>query len=255
MAYQVKRYGWIPDVPDQRDHLYAAPVEALAKLPQEVDLRPHCPPVYDQGQLGSCTANAIGAAVQFERAKQALQPDFIPSRLFIYYNERVIEHTVSSDSGAMIRDGIKTVAKQGACPETDWPYNIAHFMEKPPAQAYTDASKYKAVLYRKVIRNLSQMKGCLASGYPFVIGFTVYESFESQQVAQTGVMPMPNTNEQILGGHAVLVVGYDEGQQRFIVRNSWGPNWGMKGYFTMPYAYLTDTSLSDDFWTIRLESA
>jgi len=255
MAYTTKRFGWIPDIPDQRDHLYAAPIEALKELPTQVDLRSHCPPVYDQGQLGSCTANAIGAAVQFVRAKQGQKPDFPPSRLFIYYNERAIEGTVSSDSGAMIRDGIKSVAKQGACPESEWPYVISHFMEKPSAQCYTDAQKYKAVLYKRVIRNLNQMKGCLAAGYPFVFGFTVYESFESQQVAQTGDMPMPGPKEQILGGHAVLAVGYDDQHQRFIVRNSWGPDWGAKGYFTMPYAYLTDSNLSDDFWTVRLESA
>ncbi len=99
-----------------------------------------------------------------------------------------------------------------------------------------------------------QMKGCLASGYPFVFGFTVYESFESEDVAKTGVVPMPAHTEKVLGGHAVTAVGYDDAQQRFIVRNSWGTDWGMKGYFTMPYAYLTDSNLADDFWTVRLIS-
>jgi C1A family cysteine protease len=98
------------------------------------------------------------------------------------------------------------------------------------------------------------MKGCLASGYPFVFGFTVYESFESQEVAKTGKAPMPKPGEQVLGGHAVVAVGYDDGQQCFIVRNSWGLKWGMKGYFTLPYGYLTDLNLSNDFWSIRLVS-
>jgi C1A family cysteine protease len=227
-------------------------MQAVTAHPAKVDLRPHCPPVYDQGQLGSCTANAIGGAVQFDREKQKLKPDFVPSRLFIYYNERVIEHTVSTDSGAQIRDGIKSVAKQGVPPETDWPYDIAKFADKPPAKAYTDGLKDRAVSYSRVARNLNQMKGCLASGFPFVLGFTVYDSFESQQVAQTGVMPMPASGESVLGGHAVMAVGYDDSQQRFIVRNSWGTGWGMQGYFTMPYAYLTDSGLSSDFWTIRL---
>jgi C1A family cysteine protease len=247
-----KRYGWLPDLPDQRDYMYSAPIATLQALPAQVDMRPQCPSVYDQGQLGSCTANAIGAAVQFDEMKQKLPRVFVPSRLFIYYNERAIEGTVNTDSGAMIRDGVKSVGTQGTCPETLWPYTIAKFSTKPPAKCYTTALKHKAVLYQRLSHNLNQLKGCLASGYPFVFGFTVYESFESQQVAKTGQVPMPMSGEQVLGGHAVLAVGYNDAQQRFLVRNSWGTTWGMKGYFTMPYAYLLNSSLSADFWTIRV---
>jgi C1A family cysteine protease len=207
--------------------------------------------VYDQGELGSCTANSIAGAIEFDRLKQGLK-DFVPSRLFIYYNERAIEGTVSTDSGAMIRDGIKSVGSQGVCPETEWPYDITQFAQQPSDQCYQDALACKAIQYQKVVRDLNQMKGCLASGYPFVFGFTVYESFESQEVAQTGVAPMPQPNEQILGGHAVMAVGYDDGQQRFIVRNSWGSTWGLQGHFTLPYTYLTQKNLSSDFWTIRV---
>ena len=253
MAHKVKRYGWIPDLPDHRDHLYAAPVVYLRELPTKVDLRPNCPKeVYDQGQLGSCTANAIAGAIEFDRIKQKLADIFTPSRLFIYYNERVIEGTVDSDSGAQIRDGIKSVSQQGGPHEALWPYDITKFTDPPSKTAIDDGLKHVAVSYQRVTRNLNQMKGCLASGYPFVFGFTVYESFESQEVAKTGVVPMPSSNEQVLGGHAVLAVGYDDSQQRFMVRNSWGDKWGMAGYFTMPYTYLTDSNLSDDFWTIRL---
>ena len=252
--HKIKRYGWIPDLPDARDHLYAAPAPVMKVLPSKVDLRPNCPPVYDQGDLGSCTANAIGAAIQFDRTKQGLKPDFVPSRLFIYYNERAMEGTVSADSGAQIRDGIKSVAKQGACPEPDWPYVIAKFATKPPKQDYQEALADRAVSYSRLVQNLNLLKGCLASGYPFVFGFTVYESFESQTVAQTGMVPMPSPKEQVLGGHAVMAAGYDDGTGRFIVRNSWGTDWGVGGYFMMPYAYVTDSSLSDDLWTIRLIS-
>lgn len=246
-------YGWVPDLPDHRDFLFAAPVETLAALPPKVDLRPQCPKeVYDQGQLGSCTANAIAGALEFDQIKQALKT-FTPSRLFIYYNERVIEHTVNTDSGAQIRDGIKSVGGIGAPPETDWPYDISKFAEKPPqVPAYKDAPLGKALLYHRVPQVLNQMKGCLASGYPFVYGFTVYESFESDEVARTGVASMPTAGEKVLGGHAVVAVGYDDSQQRFISRNSWGPGWGMAGYFTIPYAYLTDANLADDFWTVRM---
>jgi len=243
--------GWMPDLPDARDHLYSAPVVALAALPPSVDLRAGCPAVYDQGQLGSCTANSIGAAFEFEVKKQGLT-DFMPSRLFIYYNERAIEGTVGTDSGAQIRDGIKTLSKQGVCAESEWPYDITKFADKPPAPCYTDGTQNRATSYQRVAQSLPQMKGCLASGYPFVLGFTVYESFESQQVAQTGDAPMPQPHEQVLGGHAVLAVGYDDSTQRFLVRNSWGPSWGKQGYFTMPYAYLTSASLSSDFWTLRI---
>lgn len=249
---QIAHYGWIPDLPDQRDYQYAAPIAAIGTLPTNVDLTSACPAVYDQGQLGSCTANAIAGAIQFDQMKQSLAQIFTPSRLFIYYNERDMEGTVNSDSGAQIRDGMKSVGSLGACPEDMWQYIIANFTEKPPDACYQDALQHKAILYQRVVRDLIQMKGCLASGYPFVFGFTVYESFESQEVAQTGHAPMPQHGEKVLGGHAVVAVGYDDANQWFIVRNSWGTGWGMQGYFTMPYAYFTSRSLSSDFWTVRL---
>jgi C1A family cysteine protease len=252
MSFKVSRYGWLPDLPDHRDQLYAAPVEVAGAIPAKVDLRAQCPPVYDQGQLGSCTANAIAGAIQFDRMKQKLADIFTPSRLFIYYNERTIEHSVNSDSGAQIRDGIKSVAKQGDCPETEWPYVIAKFKARPPKNCYADALKYKAVLYQRVTQTLSQFKGCLASGWPFVFGFTVYESFESAPVAKTGHATLPHSGDAVIGGHAVVGVGYDDARQWFIVRNSWGGQWGMNGYFTLPYAYLTDENLASDFWTIRV---
>ena len=252
MSYAVKRFGWLPDLPDARDYIYAAPLAMLRKLPAKVDLSGNCPPVYDQGDLGSCTGNAIAAAIEFAEMKQRLAQVTTPSRLFIYYNERVIEHTVATDSGAMIRDGIKCVNKQGACRETTWPYRVPSFAKKPSAGAYQEGRKYLVSSYQRVTRNLTQMKGCLASGFPFVFGFTVYTSFMSAAVAKTGKLSMPRAGEKVEGGHAVLAVGYDDAQHRFIVRNSWGPGWGLKGYFTMPYAYLLDDNLADDFWTVRV---
>jgi C1A family cysteine protease len=232
-------YGWVPDIPDHRDFLFAAPAVNLAALPTKVDLRPQCPKeVYDQGQLGSCTANAIAAALEFDQMKQALKT-FTASRLFIYYNERVMEGTVKSDSGAQIRDGIKSVGSLGACPETDWAYDITKFAEKPPHPAFKDAALGKALQYERVPQVLSQMKGCLAAGYPFVFGFTVYESFESDAVAKTGVVPMPAPTEKVLGGHAVVAVGYDDSTQ--IRGSSCGTRAGRAGEWAAISAYPMPT--------------
>jgi C1A family cysteine protease len=249
---KIAGYGWTRDSLDPRDHKYAAPRDVLLALPDAVDLRPECPAVYDQSSLGSCTANAIGGDVEFLQLKEKLPHVWVPSRLFIYYNERVIEGTVSSDAGAQIRDGIKSVNSTGVCSEDLWKYDVTKFADQPPTWCYTNAHKHLVTSYASVPQTFAQMQGCLASGYPFVFGFTVYESFESVQVAQTGVVPMPQPGEQILGGHAVMAVGYDAVAQTLIVRNSWGPSWGQAGYFVMPAAYMTDPNLASDFWTLRL---
>jgi C1A family cysteine protease len=246
-----KHYGWNHDIPDERDHIYSAPLDRYAQgVPPKVDLRQYCPPVYDQGQLGSCTANAVAAALEFDREKQKLS-DFAPSRLFIYYNERALEGTTGSDSGAQIRDGIKSVATVGACPETDWPYQPSQFAVQPLAACYADAKPDRALQYQRINQNLTQMQACLASGFPFVFGFTVYQSFESPAVATSGIMPMPAPGEQVLGGHAVMAVGYDNSTRSLIVRNSWGPGWGQAGYFMMPFEYVMHPHYTSDFWTIR----
>jgi len=248
-AREIKRFGWTPDLPDARDYMYSAPEAVLTKLPTKVDLRSKMPKVYDQGELGSCTANAIGAAFEFSQVKQG-GTDFMPSRLFIYYNERAMEGTIDTDSGAMIRDGMKSIAKLGVCTEDTWPYDIPKFTQKPTGKAYTEARKHQALVYRRVLGQLHQMQGCLAQGYPFVFGFAVYDSFMSPEVAKTGEVPLPPRGEQLIGGHAVLAVGYDDSKQAFIVRNSWGPKWGVKGYCFMPYGYLTDPQLARDFWAV-----
>jgi C1A family cysteine protease len=234
--------------------MYSAVRKAPVTLPSAVDLRPMCPPIFDQEQLGSCTANALTGALEFLEMKDNI-PLVILSRLFIYYNERVLENTVNSDSGAQIRDGIKTLANQGVCSDKCWPYDpnyATQFTVKPSDSCYTEAATHEITDYAS-IQSLDEMRACLADGYPFVFGFTVYESFESEEVAKTGIVQMPQSNEQVVGGHAVVAVGYDDSQKRFIVRNSWGTDWGMNGYFTIPYDYLTNDNLADDFWTIRRE--
>lgn len=242
-------YGCLTDLPDQRDFMYSAVYRISAALPRSVDLRSACSPIEDQGQLGSCTGNAIAGALEFLELKDKVR--FVNlSRLFIYYNERVMEHTVQSDSGAQIRDGIKSVAKLGVCSEHKWPYIISKFKAKPTASCYQQALDHRITTYQRLM-TVDEMRAGLADRYPFVFGFTVYESFESQKVAQTGIVDMPLKTERVVGGHAVLGVGYDDSQQRFIVRNSWGTGWGMQGYFTIPYDYLANRNLASDFWTIR----
>jgi C1A family cysteine protease len=261
MAYQIRRLGWVPDIPDSRDFTYAAPRSVLTALPREVSLRDKCPnTVYDQGRLGSCTANAIAGAVEFDQIKQG-QREATPSRLFIYYNERAIEHSILFDAGAMIRDGIKSVAKQGACPESMWTYDdtppetedspcpACKFAQKPTAKCYTEARKHQILSYRRLPQDASTMRGCLASGYPFIFGFTCYSNLPFDST--TGEIPLPTAQDDVIGGHAVLAVGYDDVSRKFMIRNSWGQHWGAGGYGFLPYEYLLDGNLADDFWTIR----
>ena len=242
-------YGWLPDRPDQRDKLYCAPAAAPKKLPPAVDLRPACSPVENQGPLGSCTAQALAGSLEFLEQK-AGRPLTELSRLFIYYNERAMEGTVSEDAGALLRDGVKSLAKLGVCAEKKWPYNIARFAAKPSAACYREGLQHQILSYHRIL-SLDDMRQCLAEGYAFVFGFTVYESFESETVARTGRLNLPKSAEKTLGGHAVMAVGYDDAQRRFTIRNSWGSDWGLAGYFSMPYTYLANRNLSDDFWTIR----
>jgi C1A family cysteine protease len=248
MPLKIKHYGWRPDLPDQRDFVFALP-KAIA-LPPKVDLRPQCPPVLNQGQLGSCTANAIASAYEFDQMKQKVAAPYVPSRLFIYYNERVLESSVPQDSGATIRDSVKAVTKWGAPPETLWPYQITKFTVKPPAPVYKVGKAHEAVQYQRVAQTLVAIKTALAGGFPVAYGFSVYESFESPQVAKTGIVPLPAASEKLLGGHANMLAGYDDATSRFLSKNSWGSTWGMAGYFTIPYDYLTNPKLSQDFWVV-----
>jgi C1A family cysteine protease len=249
----MKKYGWRRDTPDHRDKYYT-PVVDVSKICSStgtVDLRKQCPGVYNQGELGSCTANAIAAAYEFDEIKENENNIFIPSRLFIYYNERKMENTTGQDAGAEIRDGIKSINKIGVCPEPLWPYDISKFTQEPTPECYETAKNHQSVEYSRVKQDLYHLKSCLDEGLPFVFGFAVYESFETEEVAKTGMMTMPTKNDSILGGHAVMAVGYDVNKKVFIVRNSWGVNWGDKGYFYMPFDYMTNKNLCSDFWVVK----
>lgn len=240
-----KKYGWKPDIPDQRDYYHSTNVECTQ---DEVDLRDKCPPVYNQGNLGSCTANAIAAAYEYQEIQEDEEEPFVPSRLFIYYNERDMEGTTQSDAGAAIRDGIKSIASVGVVPECDWPYDISKFTERPDDFCYKLCDFHRSVLYKRVQQDVDSLKACLSSGLPIVFGFAVYESFNT--IGEDGVMPIPKDDEKMEGGHAVMAVGYTD-DNLFIVRNSWGDKWGDEGYFYMPMEYITDSKYCSDFWTVE----
>lgn len=252
----IKGYGWKPDLPDPRDEAFSPKLAArrhkvpAAPLPPRVDLRESgfMPAVYDQGELGSCTANAIGAAYAYENATDGKR-SIMPSRLFIYYAERVMEHTVREDAGAQIRDGMKAIAKLGVPDEQLWPYVEQNFDEKPPKDAYENALTHQCIKYARVDVNALDVKRALAACTPVVLGFTVFESFED--TPSSGVVT-PNKG-QIIGGHAVLAVGYEtaKSKTRVIVRNSWGDAWGDGGYCYFDAAWLCNPKHADDFWAIQ----
>ena len=245
------KYQWKPGKGNPSAVPYQLNESIQASLPATVDLRQYCSPIDDQSNLGSCTGNAIAGAIDLlDRKTHNLQTRV--SRLFIYYYERLIENDVNYDAGAYIHDGITVGRIYGAPQETLWPYNISAYRVKPSTAAINDAARRKVTQYQSVA-NFTAMKNALASGYPVIVGFTVYSSFEGSANNNTGMMPYPNTRtEQVLGGHAVCAVGYNDtlGGGRFICRNSWGTNWGDRGYFYMPYQVIQNTSMSSDFWAI-----
>lgn len=244
--YKVPRFHWTKDKPDSRDYLYQVSNKVSTG---SVDLRRYCTAIEDQGNLGSCTGQAIAGAIEYLNKKNNKTIDI--SRLFIYFYEREILGTIRYDSGAYIRDGIKVVSRLGAPPEKNWPYIISRFITRPNAIALAEGAKRKVTLYERAT-TFDGVIDALNNGYPVIVGFYVYSSFVSRSVTQTGIMPYPNTRrETLLGGHAVLLVGYDNATNRFIARNSWGTNWGDKGYFYMPYEVIKNRSMSDDFWVIK----
>lgn len=245
---KIRRYGWKPSLPDLRDHI--ADTSELPIL-DEVDPRAELPAVFDQGQLGSCTANAVAAAVEYDAKLNGSDPGSL-SRLWIYYYERKLEGApADQDTGAMGRDGFKVCHKLGVPLERDWPYNIAEFSEEPPPSLGDEARAHRISNYRVIPRNLDSMKAVLSNRQTIAFGFSVYESFESANVASSGIVALPTRNEKALGGHEVLLVGYLKDQTNYgLVRNSWGSGWGLGGYFLMPWAYLLDAHLASDFRTI-----
>jgi C1A family cysteine protease len=244
-------YGTIRDRHDARDHVFDPPARFRRHLPQTVDLRPHMPSVYNQRHLNSCSANALAAALWFEEHRHDRNARYpTPSRLFIYFNERVIEGNLAANGPVSLRSGYKTVNRDGVCAERLWPYDVRRFRRPPTAACRNAATRHKAIGYARVRTDLTDMRACLANRQPFTFGFQVHETFKSRLVKHTGVVPIPTHLDKTLGGHAMLVVGYFEDSRHFIVRNSWGSSWGDRGYCYIPYHYLMEPDLAWDFWTV-----
>lgn len=208
------------------------------------------PAVYDQLDLGSCTAQAVCGAYAYLSERNG-RPDLDPSRLFLYFNSRVIEGTEGYDSGAMIRDVIKSAVTDGVCHELQWPYLVRRFKDIPSGEAYGHAIQHKTLSYARISASVAQMRGMLAQGFPFIFGLTLFNSFMSDEVAKSGMVPFPEPGEPLIGGHAMLAVGYDNYARCFLVRNSWSSGWGDQGYCWIPYDYMGHSDLCDDRWVIR----
>ena len=192
--------------------------------------------VFNQGPLGSCTSNAGCQYYGF-----LLRMESIPfSRLMHYWYERSLQGNTDKDSGATVKDAVKVMCKIGICPEVDWPYDISKFTQKPPASALDEIIPLPVgTNYMSVSIIPSQFESALLSGKPIMIGIYVFSGFESAQTSKTGVVPYPTSAQTFLGGHCILITGYDSVQQQFQFLNSWGNKWGNAGYGYLPYCYLT----------------
>ena len=253
----LRRFGWIPDLPDVRDKVYLRSIQPTA-LPSKA-MVPALPRISDQGQLGSCTGNATASACEAQLRAAGIDVDL--SRLFAYYGGRRREGSVGSDAGAMIRDVIKGVVEDGLPSETTWPYDVSRFADSPSTAAMVEAARHRATAYHRC-SSVWDIKDAIAKGQPVVIGFTVYDSFGS--AGATGIYPQPSGG--VRGGHAVCVVGYDDaanmpwgGPGALWIANSWGPRWGIPapgaptaGFFLMPYGVVQDPNLADDFWAVTV---
>lgn len=256
MNYKLSKFAWVKDTPDERDYSYKERLfetERPKLLPTAVNMIKGCAPVKNQGYIGSCTAQAIAAAIQFDKDKRGFKwpVAFYPSAMFIYYNSRKIEGNAKRDAGSQIRSGMKVVAKYGVCNYAIWKYRKNLLFKKPNKNCYTKAKQHQILEYLSLDNSsVTELKSCLAAGFPFIFGIEVFENFMSDSVTKNGIVSMPSPSERSIGGHAMLAVGYSN--QRFIVRNSWGKDWGDQGYCYIPFDYLADTNIADDFWTIRL---
>ena len=234
---------------------------STAALPSSFDLRTstnYFPAILNQLSLGSCVDNEMSNALKFCIGKESgIKAEWQPSRLFLYWNARKADDQnadMTQDTGSSLLGCLEGIKVKGACSENNWPYNINMFSVCPPKNAFGAAATHnKDFQYLQVSQNLISIKQALIAGYPVVIGISVYSSFESDTVASTGIVPIPDIKtETLLGLHCVSIVAYTDSTQTFTCSNSWGSSgWGQKGYFTIPYNYILDPTLCDTLYQVR----
>ncbi len=249
MAFSTDKlvYGFLPQLHDPRDRLLK--LAAPTHLPAAVDLSPSIPFIFDQGGLGSCTSNAACLALaRLQRIQNPRYP-FVPSRLFHYFNERQALGSTAWDSGATLRSALKTLAKDGVPKELLWPYVESKLTDAPPFPVYKSALQHRVFSYAAVDISERALKTALAASYVICIGITAYDFLESAEAAKTGYVAMPGPDESPLGGHAILLVGYDDSTRRFKFANSWSSDWGQGGFGYLDYEYVL--TLGQDAWVLE----
>lgn len=249
---------------DERDYIFKPPKEihnlssidpknplsAKQSLPQKyfiTDNPLYKSPILDQEYLGSCVANSVKSMMfTVSTGKVDL------SRLQLYMCFREIDgSSLTEDTGGTVRGAMKAVAQYGVCQESIWPYIISKFARLAPSKAFTSTYKLNNFVYTSIKQDLEIIKSSLTLNLPIVLGIMIYSSFETPFVDKYGIIPIPDTKkERILGGHCILLVGYDDSKSYFKFQNSWGTNWGDSGYGYIPYQYILNTRLSSDLWNM-----
>jgi C1A family cysteine protease len=257
----------VQDKIDNRDFIYKI---TRKRIPKSINLAAGLSSPILQGSLNSCTACAFCSIIEYNIKEKkdpingsgTISPSYLPSQLFLYYNERAEEGNIDKNAPVEIRDGIKAAVKYGVCNFEMWPYVIDNYAIKPPDIAFQTAKSCRALQYKSLKIDIGTLKDCLANGNPFVFGFALPKSFSKYPdpggCSETGMMVMPDENEERMGGHAVAAFGYDDELKCFYVRNSWSEYWGKKGYFYMPYDFVTGSYNKNgekqantfSFWTI-----
>ena len=238
--------GWIRQKEDLRDFRSVVHQDIIGATPMKYSIS--TPFVYDQGQIGSCVANS--SCLVFINSLNKIRPqnNFLPSRLFVYYNARKMEGCESQDSGCIIRDAFKSINKEGLSQEKYCKYNETRFAKKPSLVAYSSGRKHQSITYASVDQNIDVIKKTIFAGYLVSFGTNVYRSIMEAYWFSSGIMPTTNLGQSI-GGHAITIVGWDDSIKCFEIQNSWGSNWCKNGKFFIPYEWIISQECSD-FWTI-----